>query len=49
MELSRIPRLVDVLPDKSLHVSWTINSCEAALKHELGDPSRCLDLDFEDV
>jgi hypothetical protein len=49
MELSRIPWLVDVLPDKGLHVGWTINLREAALKHKLGDPSRRLDLDFEDV
>ena len=40
---------VNVLTNECLHVGGTINSCEAAIKHELGDPSCRLDLDVEDV
>ena len=40
---------VNVLTNECLHFGGANNSCESAIKDELGDPGCRLDLDFENV
>jgi hypothetical protein len=41
--------VINVLTNECLHVGGTINSCEPAIKHKLGDPGCRFDLNFQDV